>query len=54
LKKSDLESVHKSKVKEFYADGLQQKWLRLTRYEGVKATVDYDEYIEIRENAQAK
>lgn len=54
LKKSDLESVHKSKVLEFYTDGLQQKWLWLTRYEGVKAALDYDEYVDIREKAEAQ
>lgn len=43
IRKADY-SVNKSDIKLFYSQGLQQGWLNLETYEGVKYCVDYQQY----------
>lgn len=47
LKKADY-PVAKNKVTDFYSKGLKEGWLKLTRYDGLKAHLDYDEFVQIR------
>ncbi|CAD1809193.1 AMMECR1 family protein [Candida parapsilosis] len=47
LKKADY-PVRKSSTEQFYSTGLKEGWLKLTRYEGLKAHLTYDRFIDIR------
>lgn len=49
LKKADY-PVNKSLTEEFYSTGLKEGWLKLTKYEGLKAHLTYDSFIKIRES----
>ncbi|KAK6197052.1 AMMECR1 domain-containing protein [Scheffersomyces amazonensis] len=48
LKKSDYGNVKMDNVLSFYRRGIKQGWLQLTRYDGLKSSLDYDEYAAIR------
>lgn len=52
LKKADVPGVLKKDTLDFYETGIKSKWLKLTRYEGLKDTVAYDEYREIRKRIE--
>lgn len=49
LRKADLDLVLKSKTIAFYEKGLSEGWLELTRYDGLKDGVDYDEFLAARQ-----
>lgn len=51
LKKADY-SVSKKLTEEFYSTGSKEGWLKLTKYEGLKAHVTYDDFAEIRKSIQ--
>ncbi|ODV67625.1 hypothetical protein HYPBUDRAFT_152487 [Hyphopichia burtonii NRRL Y-1933] len=51
LKKAGYDFAVKSKVIEFYEDGLQEGWIQLERYDGLKNHLVYDEFIKIRDKA---
>ncbi|KAI3402418.2 hypothetical protein KGF56_004826 [Candida oxycetoniae] len=46
--------ITKNNVEDFYAKGLEEGWLRLTRYDGLKSYLTYHEFEKIREIVQAK
>lgn len=48
LKKADYTRVLKSKTTEFYQTGIDEGWLELVRYEGLKECLDYNEFMELR------
>lgn len=48
LRKADLDLVLKSKTIAFYEKGLREGWLELTRYDGLKDGLNYDEFLEAR------
>ncbi|KAK6454739.1 AMMECR1 domain-containing protein [Scheffersomyces xylosifermentans] len=48
LRKADFGYVKQDKVTSFYKKGLKEGWMTLTRYDGLKDELEYDEYIEIR------
>ncbi|KAK6461114.1 AMMECR1 domain-containing protein [Scheffersomyces coipomensis] len=50
LKKSDFNYVKKDKVLSFYAKGLKEGWMTLTRYDGLKSSLSYDDFVSIRED----
>ncbi|CAK9440469.1 uncharacterized protein LODBEIA_P45690 [Lodderomyces beijingensis] len=45
-------AVAKGKVADFYAKGLQEDWMKLTKYDGLKAHLGYDEFVKIRNKIQ--
>ncbi|RLV93637.1 hypothetical protein JA1_002362 [Spathaspora sp. JA1] len=47
LKKAEF-PLAKSNVKLFYEKGLKEGWLRLTKYDGIKDHLDYDDFLKIR------
>ncbi|EER34281.1 conserved hypothetical protein [Candida tropicalis MYA-3404] len=47
LKKADY-PVSKANTLKFYEKGLNEGWLKLTKYDGLKSKLEYDEYINIR------
>ncbi|CAI5756337.1 unnamed protein product [Candida verbasci] len=47
LKKADY-SIAKSNVAEFYKNGLDEGWLKLVKYDGLKQGVTYEEFNKIR------
>ncbi|KAI5953899.1 hypothetical protein CANMA_004738 [Candida margitis] len=51
LKKADY-PVSKNSTEEFYSTGLKEGWLKLTKYEGLKAHLTYDTFFKIRESIQ--
>lgn len=48
LRKSNYDKVPKASVAAFYTKGTQEGWLVLTRYDGLKLSLDYDEFVEVR------
>jgi len=48
LKKADYNYIKKDEVLLFYTKGLKEGWLSLTRYDGLKSSLDYNEYVTIR------
>lgn len=48
LKKSGLSGVSRDKTVAFYKKGMKDGWLKLTRYDGLKDGIDYDDYQQIR------
>ncbi|CUM48051.1 uncharacterized protein AC631_05831 [Debaryomyces fabryi] len=48
LKKADYTGVSKSKTAEFYQTGIEEGWLELVRYEGLKECLGYNEFMELR------
>lgn len=47
LKKADY-PVSKTSTIKFYEKGLTEGWLRLTKYDGLKSKLDYQEFVNIR------
>lgn len=48
LKKADYNGVKKDRVAQFYTNGLKEGWLTLTRYDGLKDSLTYDDFLAIR------
>jgi uncharacterized protein (TIGR00296 family) len=48
LKKSSYDGVRKGKEVDFYKRGLQEGWLKLTRYDGLKAEATWKEFLSKR------
>lgn len=48
LRKAGYNGVRESQVVDFYKKGMSEGWMDLTTYEGLKLTLDYDEYVVIR------
>lgn len=48
LRKADYNDVKKSKIVEFYQNGIDEGWLELVRYDGLKDSIDYGEFIKVR------
>ncbi|CUM68230.1 uncharacterized protein PRCAT00005951001 [Priceomyces carsonii] len=48
LKKADFRGVGLKAVVEFYNKGLREGWLDLQRYDGLKESCSYDEFMKIR------
>lgn len=48
LKKAGLSGVSKHNTNDFYKTAMKENWLRLTRYDGLKASLDYGDYRDIR------
>ncbi|KAF6068849.1 AMMECR1 family protein [Candida albicans] len=51
LKKADY-PVSQKNVSQFYEKGLNEGWLELTRYDGLKNRLDYNEFIRIRNQVE--
>lgn len=50
LRKADYNGVPKKDTAEFYQTGINDGWLELVRYEGLKECLDYEEYMGFRES----
>lgn len=49
LRKADYEGISKTKVVDFYKKGIKDGWLKLESYEGLKYTLYFDEFNELRQ-----
>lgn len=50
LRKADYIGVPKSETAEFYQVGIEEGWLELVRYKGLKKDLDYEEFMELRDS----
>lgn len=50
LKKADYNGILKSKTAEFYQAGIDEGWLKLIRYEGLKECLNFEEFMEVRDS----
>lgn len=49
LRKADYGNISKSKTPQFYQKGLEEGWLQLERYDGLKYDMTYEEYENVRQ-----
>lgn len=54
LRKADFGNVLKSRTAEFYQKGLDEGWLELERYDGLKSEMSYADYETIKEGLYSK